>query len=133
MPVSREVHTFEAQGNFYGRQLFYRLLHLDVTNNLAAKAGGGQSGATTWITPGARFTTVASPGDSALLPLPVAPGLIQIVYNHGANAMDLFPQSGHNIVLVDGTDLGVDAALSMAAGSATKLISLSATTWLVHP
>lgn len=132
MPVTDEIWTTTAQGNHYGRELFNGFFHWAVTNGLTAHAGGGQGSATPLgATTVNRFTTVGSAGDSALLTTPAAGGLSQVVVNHGANAMDLFPASGHNIILADGTDLGANAALSIPAGSLTWLVSLSDTTWLV--
>jgi hypothetical protein len=132
MPVSREIWTFENQGNHYGRELFYGFFHCGVTNGLAANASGSQGGATALgATTVNRFTTVAGAGHSAILTTPAAGGLLQIVINHGANAMNLFPASGHNIILANGTDLGANTALSVPAGSLVWLVSLDDNTWLV--
>ena len=132
MPVSREIWTYEAQGNHYGRELFNGFFHLGVTNGLTAFATGGQGGATALgQTTVNRFTIVASAGDSAILTTPAAGGLLQVVINHGANAMNLFPAVGHNIILANGTDLGANAAISIPAGSLVWLVSLDDNTWLV--
>ena len=65
-------------------------------NGLVALAGGAQSGATAIGTisgsGGAtmnRFTTVATTGDSAILPA-ASPGLRYYVENAGANSMNIF-------------------------------------------
>ena len=58
-------------------------------DNLTATAGGGQSAALQLTTQTSRITTVATIGDSVMLP-PATPGLELIVINHGANAMQVF-------------------------------------------
>lgn len=58
-------------------------------DNIVARAGGGQALATQINTQTARITTVASIGDSVMLP-PSAPGLEMLVINHGANSMQVF-------------------------------------------
>jgi hypothetical protein len=59
------------------------------TDGLAAFAGGGQAGATPITTEIARVTTVASAGDSVMLP-PATQGLTLMVINHGAKPMQVF-------------------------------------------
>jgi hypothetical protein len=56
---------------------------------LMALAGGGQAGATQISSEIARFTTVATVGDSAALP-PSQAGLTVMVINHGAKPMQMY-------------------------------------------
>ena len=65
-------------------------------DNITATAGGGQAAAFQINTQTARITTVATAGDSVMLP-PSAPGLEILVINHGANPMQVFGQSPDTI------------------------------------
>lgn len=58
-------------------------------DNITATAGGGQAGAFQINSQTTRIATVASVGDSVMLP-PSAPGLELLLINHGANAMQVF-------------------------------------------
>ncbi len=58
-------------------------------DNLTALAGGGQAGATPIASEIARFTTVATAGDSAMLPL-ATPGLTIMLINHGSKPMQVY-------------------------------------------
>ena len=58
-------------------------------DNITAFAGGGKAGATVLKTQTVRVTTVATNGDSVLLPASVA-GYELLVINHGANSMQVF-------------------------------------------
>lgn len=60
-----------------------------ANDNLTATAGGGQTTALQLNTQTSRITTVATAGDSVMLP-PAAPGLELMVINHGNNAMQVF-------------------------------------------
>ena len=60
-----------------------------IQDNITAKAGGGQAGAFQITTQTARIQTVATAGDSIMLP-PSTPGLELLVINHGANPMQVF-------------------------------------------
>jgi len=65
-------------------------------NGLTALAGGGQSGATLISRSITRFTTVATGGDSSILPAANA-GLYYTVLNAGAASMNVFPAVGDAI------------------------------------
>jgi hypothetical protein len=58
-------------------------------DNITATAGGGQSAAYQIVSQTARITTVATAGDSVMLP-PAKAGMELLVINHGANAMQVF-------------------------------------------
>lgn len=58
-------------------------------DNITAHAGGGQTAAFPITTQTARITTVATAGDSVVLP-PSTPGLELLVTNHGINAMQVY-------------------------------------------
>jgi hypothetical protein len=67
-----------------------------AANGLTALAGGGQAGATPITTKIARFTTVATGGDSSLLPKATVGNSIR-VKNAGAASMNVFPATGEAI------------------------------------
>lgn len=89
-------------------------------NNLAALAGGGQSGATLIAKAFNRFTTVATAADSCQLPLAYGGQCILITNAHASNAMQIFGNSA-------GTDTinGTAGAtgISLAAGKTIELNS----------
>jgi len=84
---------------------------LSAADNLTAHPGGGQALATPVTTSVARFRTVGSAGDSALLPAS-APGLQITVINSGAKSLNVFPQ---------GTD-GINGAAVFAVPSQSQQI-----------
>lgn len=77
-------------------------------NALTAKASGGRPGATALIKGINQVGTVASSGDSVLLPACV-PGDIAIVQNVGANAMQIFATGSDTIAGTAGST-GISAA-----------------------
>lgn len=85
-------------------------IYESVQDKLTALAGGGQAGATGINAQNARFTTVATAADSAMLPLST-PGLILTVTNASANSMNVFPRTGDII-----NALSANAAFAVAAG-----------------
>jgi len=97
--------------------------------NLTAFAGGGQGSATqvedSYITIG----TVATTGDSIVLPAVFRGGTLMFIKNNGANAADVFPASG------DDLGQGTDTAVSVAAGESVSFLgqteNLLWTPWIV--
>lgn len=77
-----------------------------ISDGLTALAGGGQTGATQITGMTARVSTVATAGDSVMLPQAIA-GLEIMVINDSANAMNVFPFLGDSIDKV-----AVNAAVS---------------------
>lgn len=93
---------------------------------LTAHAGGGQALGTPLIHAVNAFSVVASSGDSALLFTPSSTGSDEVVvYNGGANAMDVFPAVGGNI-----NSLAANAAFSVPAGAQVTFTSISGTKWV---
>src|SRR5207245_785414 len=78
---------------------------------LTALAGGGQTGATAILASVARFTTVATAGDSSLLPASL-PGSAITVINSGVASMNVFPAVGDLI-----NNLAANTAIPVAAGA----------------
>ena len=60
-----------------------------VQDGITALAGGGQTGATQIAGQTARISTVATAGDSVMLPQAI-PGLELLLINKGANAMQVY-------------------------------------------
>lgn len=95
---------------------------LSTVDALTALAGGAQAG-TALTRMLNRFTTVATGGDSAQLPVSV-PGLQIIVVNAGASSMNVFGQTG------DAIDAGgANAASAVAAGKTATFFCTSAGRW----
>jgi hypothetical protein len=99
------------------------LPRVSAANALTAHAGGGQVGATPITTEIARFTVVATAGDSGLLPL-AAPGLTPTVTNATATSMNVFPAVGDAI-----NALGANVAFAVAAGKTVTFFSAVAGQW----
>jgi hypothetical protein len=104
-------------------------------NNLTAQAGGGQALATPITRTYSRFTVVASPNDSAVLP-PAAPGLEYVVKNaHATNSMNIFPAAasqggfrgdGPNIPAGDSINaLGANVAFALPATKAVRFFCVA--------
>lgn len=92
-------------------------------DNITAHAGGGQVAAFPITTQTSRVTTVATAGDSVLLP-PSTPGLELLVINHGANAMQLFGSGADQI-----DDQAAATGVSQMAGSLVIYTSATAGNW----
>lgn len=90
---------------------------------LTAHAGGGQAGATLCAAVINRFTTVATAGDSGLMPAAKA-GMQLTVTNAGANSMNLFPASGEQI-----NQAGANTAFALAAGKTASFTSAANGAW----
>jgi len=91
-----------------------------------ALAGGGQAGATLLTSQIAKVGTVATAGDSVLLPLST-PGHERIVVNATANSMNVFPQTGDTI-----NALSANAAFAMAAGKTAHFYCPAAGQWFCN-
>ncbi len=76
--------------------VFAGLIYESATDNITAHAGGGQASATQLTTEINRVTTVATAGDSVVLPAS-APGLTIIVINAAAKPMQVFGLSADTI------------------------------------
>ncbi len=112
-----------------GRVFQYGHFHLARPDStyigLTAYAGGGQANATA-LGPGlSTVTTVATTADSVKLPATQGfPGTWCVVFNKGANAMNVYPASGHEI-----DALGANNPFSIAAGASKEFWAISATAW----
>lgn len=94
-----------------------------ITASITAFAGGGQGSATALTSTINNVTTVATAGDSVLLPEAQA-GLVVIVQNNGANAADVFPFTGETI-----NGGSANAAVSLPVGGRMEFIGTTGTNW----
>ncbi len=101
------------------------LLYESAADGLVALAGGGQANATPIATSYATFGTVATAGDSGLLPAAVA-GLAVCIFNAGAQSMNVFPAAG------DAIGAGAaNAAYAVAAGKSAQFFATAPGRWRV--
>jgi hypothetical protein len=94
------------------------------TGSITAHTGGGQGSATALTTDVNVVATVASGNDSVKLPATVA-GLQILVFNAGANTVDIYPASGSAI-----DALGANTPYSLAAAASRLFVGTSSTLWL---
>lgn len=97
---------------------------VSYTDNMTAHAGGGQGAATPITTAMARFVTVATAADSALLPTSAGGLQIVVINAHATNSMNVFPQTGDAI-----NALGANAAFAVAAGKVATFYCTVAGKW----
>jgi hypothetical protein len=96
-----------------------------TANALTAHAGGGQGSAVPITTMFAVVTTVASAGDSVILPASVQGMVLSVANNAAVNAMNVFPATGEHI-----NALSANTAFSVAAQSLTIFYCSVAGTWI---
>ena len=102
-------------------------LPLDLTcDSITAHAGGGQASAFPLPAVVNRVTTVATIGDSVLLPSS-APGMIIMVINHGANDMQVYGAGTDTI-----NDVATATGVSQMASSECIYVCTSAGRWYVN-
>ena len=104
---------------------FSMLAFLDLfpQDGITAFSGGGQGSATPITGQVARVDTVAAANDSVLLPAS-EDGLVLILINSGANAMDVFP---HGTETIDGES--ASAAVSQLPGTVVIYTCVTAGHW----
>jgi hypothetical protein len=94
-----------------------------TTDGLTALAGGGQAGATPVTSVINRFSTVATNGDSGLLPASVAGAAITVI-NSGAASLNVFPATGETI-----NALSANSAFAIASGKTATFYCAVAGKW----
>lgn len=99
------------------------LLYEFAQDNIVARAGGGQANAFPVIAQMARVITVATAGDSVLLPPSVA-GLEIYLINHGANAMQVYGAGTDKI-----DDVATATGVSQMQNSAVIYACTTAGNW----
>ena len=99
------------------------LFYESYQDNITAHAGGGQTLGFQLTSEVNRVTTVATAGDSCVLP-PSAPGLSIMVINHGANPVQLYGQGSDQI-----DDVAAATGVSQMQGSVAFYICATAGQW----
>lgn len=94
-----------------------------VADNITAHAGTSQTGATPLTAYINRVTTVASIGDSVILPAPSA-GLDVLVINATSKALSCFPQVGGTI-----NNLSTNTHISVPAYQTGYFVSTNGVNW----
>lgn len=107
----------------FGSLFLTALLNESSTDTIVAHAGGGQALATPLTKEVNRVTTVATAGDSVLLP-PSAAGLTIMVINHGANAMQVFGSGSDTI-----NDVAAATGVPQMIGSLVIYTCVTAGAW----
>jgi hypothetical protein len=98
------------------------LKQFQLVDGIVAFASGGQASATLLTSSFNIIATVATTGDSVKMPIAKG-GYLVVVINDGANACDVFPNTG------DDLGAGVDTAVSLAAGNSIMYFCKDSTTW----
>lgn len=96
-----------------------------VTNGLTAKAGGGQSGATALPSAINRVTTVATAGDSVVLPAATAGNTVVVINAAATNSLNVFAASGDTMTAT------LNGSSAVAAGKASRFFCAVNGTWNV--
>lgn len=94
-----------------------------TATGITAFAGGGQANAVPLTATYNRVTTVASAADSVKLPAALA-GSRVVVFNKGANSMNVFPATGDAI-----NALAANAAIALATTKGMEFVCMVAGTW----
>ena len=107
------------------------LFYESSSDNITAHAGGGQTNAQQLYSEVNRITTVATSGDSVMLPPAVVnqgvtnqAGLTVLVINHGANPMQVFGSGTDTI-----NDVAAATGVSQMQGSMTFFTCTSTGKW----
>lgn len=111
--------NFRITDNLTVLSNFFRSVEAAVTAGTTQTQGGGQTVTGDIV----EVSVVANANDTIVIPTAVV-GASIFIKNNGANTMQIFPASGDDI---DGT--GVDAAVTLAAGSSVKYYAADATNW----
>ena len=98
-------------------------LYRSFADALVAYAGGGQANATPITTGLTTVATVATAGDSAILPT-AAPGAHPLVANAGAASLNVFPAVGDAIA-----GGAANAAFAIPAGKAAQFFATAPGRW----
>jgi hypothetical protein len=98
---------------------------LSTITGLVAHAGGGQGSATPLTAMINNVTTVATAGNSLILPVNTLGMSITVCNNGGSLAMNVFPDSGGNI-----NGLGANVALSVANATIVIFYCIATNVWM---
>jgi len=118
--------TTGVAGQHQRERLQVGLLQESSVDNIAAFAGGGQANATPLTNEINRVTTVATAGDSVMLPASLA-GLSVAVINAGANAVQVYGSGADTI-----NGAAAASGVSQMPGSATLYMCATAGAWFTN-
>lgn len=125
--ASADQQTVEVQkgGDYEGKSATLSdTLRRSSTNNITARAGGGQGSATALTTDCNRVVTVATAADSVKLPAAKSGMQISVKNAAAANSMNVFPATGEVI-----NALAANAAYAVAATKVVVFICFVDGTW----
>ena len=122
--------TFNVDWSSGARELHYSFIHNVVTDNITA--AGTVQGDATLLSGGRmhRVTTVPANSGVILTPNANVSGLYMNVLNHGANALNIYPQVGATITTEANVNLGANIPIVLAVGTSIQLVSLGALAWV---
>lgn len=109
-----------------GSRQISELLYESSTDNITARAGGGQALATVLTTELNKVTTVATAGDSVLLPASAA-GLTVLIENATANPCQVYGAGTDTI-----NNVATATGVSQMAGSVVLYTCYAAGTWYAN-
>lgn len=118
---------FQANGLNVGGVSSTGILTGSAADTLTAHAGGGQGAALPITTGAARFTTVTTSLDSAILPVCPAGSMVAIK-NDGTTTLNLYPDVGASI-----NAGAANAALAFPTVKSALLVRTSPTEWVSIP
>jgi hypothetical protein len=121
-PLVNNSQTPNRKGNIAQ----FKYVFESAADNLTALAGGGQPGATQIASEIARFTTVATAGDSAMLP-PTVEGLTITVINRGAKPLQMY---GNGTDTID--DQAAATGVSQMASSTVIFVCTGIGKWYAN-
>lgn len=118
---------FALQDGLAINRLIARAFQGGITrqDNITATAGGTKAAAFPLVSTLNHITTVATAGDSVMLPKAIA-GSRVVVRNDGANSLNVFSQGNDTI-----SGNSAATALALAAGKATELVCFTVGAWFV--
>lgn len=114
--------TDNAAGSSFKLTLL-QLFSFVATGKFTAYATGGQANATQLTAADCLINTVATDGDSALMPLAIVGAKIKI-RSGGVGSLDLFPRTGENFI-----GLAANIAIPMATGTAIEFVCFTTGEW----
>lgn len=98
---------------------------------MSALIGGGSAGATLLSSKFNWFETVASDGDSAILPIATVGAERYVSNNTGVNNLYIYPAVGEYFVPVDVAPLGVNAPYHLTPGTTVHFVCTTLGQWKV--
>lgn len=114
--------TFVAPGTIRATSWLYEAFTVGIS------AAGATQGTATALTTSYNVVTTVAAGTGVILPTPASPfGQIVVVLNRGANALNVYPNTGAAIA-----NAATNAAISLPVNQEVTLFSVSATQWWVQ-